>query len=462
MVFIFILRNEQDDINIDVVPHISMANKSSWSMPQDPTRDCDVPPDPLRTSTPPDSSDDSSESDNEQIPSNPTVLHDLPSASNSIMQPHHKEHFSTRSRIPLPHTPLENSLHNLVISGSQLPADGQVTEESIHNYEQIDEQLSSSGGHKKINFGLPDIENPQKKSLALTHTKSKTAAQKDNQDSLQGDKFSDESEGYVIEKIDFKHPVTSKMDKLSDESEGYVIEQIEFEHPVTSKIRSPYLKIFATSDGTVSDDDDDRSEYYEWCEVKQLQIAATTRSGAFVAHSGIHQISQLYDRDIMARQCMDTSHTVALTGERTYSDSTGPTTKIKQSNISELRRIDSTTSDYIRMHKANNPTIKGDSHVYMYDYVHHSCVQMCKHRRQCTGIPPRKSKHTECRPSIPINIKKHKSYANFEIIENHTIFLPPRGNHNRPTPKRHTNYKPPMPPRNIPRPGCYLSAPSAV
>ena len=249
-----------------------MANKSSWSIPQNSTKDYSVSPDFFRedSSIPIDNSDDSFETGIEQgekskTATNPEVVHglqdsfDLPSKSNSNVQPDHKEHFykSRRTRMPLPHTPLETSLHNLVIPGSstiQLLADSQVTEENIHDYEQIDEHLCSLDGHKKIDFGLLDIENPQKKSLALTHTKSKAAAQKDNQDSVQGDKLSVESEGYVIEKIDFE--------------------------PVTTKIQSSYLEILATSG-----DDDDKSEYYEWCEVKQLQnlsaippVAATTKS----------------------------------------------------------------------------------------------------------------------------------------------------------------------------------------
>ena len=277
MFIIFIFRNEQDDINIDIIPYISMANKSSWSMPQNSTEDCSVPPDSIRegSNIPIDNSDDSFENDIEQeenskMPINPKVVRnlqdsfDLLSEGNGTVQPDHKEHFckSRRTRIPLPRTPLETSLHNLEISDSstiQLPAYSQDTEENIDDYEQINEQLSSLGGHKKIDFALPGIEDPQKKSLALTITESKTAAQKDNQDGVQGD-------------------------KLSDESEGYVIEQIDFESPVTTKIQSSYLEILATSGGTVNDDDDDKSEYYEWYEVEQMQNlsaiapnAATTR-----------------------------------------------------------------------------------------------------------------------------------------------------------------------------------------
>ena len=469
-------RDEKDNINIDIIPHVSMGNRSSWNIPCNPIGDYDVPPDALRESTPTYNSDDSFDSDNElevknETPSNPKVLHDskdnfdLMSASNSAVQPDRKEHIykSKRSRMPLPNTPLQSSLHNSVISG---PANGHITDEDIHDYEEMDEQLSSLSQHKKVDFGLPAIESPQKKSLAYSHPRSKKATQKDTQDNVQEDQLSDESEGYVIEQINFKSPVTGKKNKSSDESEGYVIEQIDFKLPVlTDKMHSSYLKLFATSNGTVKDGDG-RSEYYEWCEVKQLQklspvapVATTTtscRSDAFVECSSIHEISQLHDRTIKASQCMES------TGERTYDDTRRSTTEIKQSNISTLQRVDSTISDYVHMYRATNPATKKDLDTFTYDYVHHLSVQTCKHRRQCTGLPPRNIKRTECQPSIYINMKEHKTYVNFEIIENHTISLPPRGNCGRPMPKQRTNHKPQMPPRTIPRPGCYLSAPSAV
>ena len=453
MMFIspFAYRNEKDNINIDIIPHVSMANRSSWNIPRNPIGDYDVPPDALRESTHTYNSDDSFDSDNElevknETSSNPVVLHDskhnfdLLPLSNSAVQPDRKEHIykSKRSRMPSPNTPLESSLHNSVTSG---PANGHITDEDIHDYEEMDEQLSSLGRHKKVDFGSAAIENPQKKSSAFSHPRSKKATQKDIRDNMLGDQLSDESEGYVIEQIDFKLPV------------------------LTDKMHSSYLKLFATSNGTVKDDDD-RSEYYEWCEVKQLQklspvapvATATTscRSDAFAECSSVHEISQLHDRTIKASQCM------ASTGERTYDDTRRSTTEIKQSNISTLQRVDSTISDYVHMYRASNPVTKKDSDTFTYDYVHHLSVQTCKHRRQYNGLPPRNIKRTECQPLIYINMKEHKTYVNFEIIENHTISLPPRGNCGRPMPKQRTNHKPQMPPRTIPRPGCYLSAPSAV
>ena len=455
-----------------------MANKSSWNMSQDPTEDYVVPPDSLREST---YSFTANSDDSSEMTSNPEFLHaskhsfkDMLPASDNAVHPGNEEHFNQpkKLRIPLPHTPLESSLHNLVISGpptTQPPADSQVTEEDIHDYEEMDEHLSTLEEfiRKKADFGLPKNENPL---LAFTHPKSKQATQKDTQDNVQGDQLSDESEGYVIEQINFKSPVTGKKDKSSDESEGYVIEQIDFELPVNGKGKSPFLKVTATSNE--ANYNARSSEYYEWCEVTQLQkpsptppVTTAIKLGAFVGNSSVHQISQLQDRGTKTHQSMDTNLTAALTGEKKYKEARNHVTETKKYDIQKLECIDSSTSNYVHLYKVNNPAMKGDSHVYTYDYVHHSFVQMCKHRKRCTGVPPRTVKRTGYQPSTYAgvnSIKEHKPYVNFEIIENHSIILPPRRNHRKPTPKRCANCKPPMPSRNIPRQGCYLSAPSAL
>ena len=452
-----------------------MANKSSWNMSQDPTENYVVPPDSLRESTyiSTANSGDSNEmtSNQEFLRASKHSFKDVLLASDNAVHPGNDEHFNKpkKLRIPLPHTPLESSLHNLVISGPatiQPPTDSQVTEEDIHDYEEMDEHSSTLKEciHKKANFGLPKIENPL---LAFTHPKSKQATQKDTQDNVQEDQLSDESEGYVIEQINFKSPVTGKMDKPLDESEGYVIEQIDFELPVNGKGKSPFLNVTATSNKAIYNARS--SEYYEWCEVTQLQkpapVATATRLGAFVGNSSVHQISQLHDRGTKAHQSMDTNHTAALTGGKKYKEARNHVTEIKKSGIPKLECIDSSTSNYVHLYKVNNPAMKGDSHIYTYDYVHHSFVQMCKRRKRCTGVPPRTVKRTGYQPSTcasVTSIKEHKPYVNFEIIENHNITLPPRKNHRKPTPKRRANCKPPMPSRNIPRQGCYLSAPSAL
>ena len=426
-----------------------MANKSSWSIPQNPTKDYDVPPDSLRESAyiPTDNSDEENdnglEEKSEMLLPNPKVLHDskhsfkdvLP-ASINVVHPDDEQHLykPRRSRMPLPHTPLERSLHNLVIpdsSTAQLPADGQCTDENIHDYEQTDGNLYSMEECKKTDLGLP---NP----------KSNRATWKDTQNYMQGD------------------------DQLSDETDGYVIEQIDFEPPLNGRKQSSYLKVTGADNESICDD---RSEYYDWCEVKQLQklspippVAAANRSGARV---GCSSIRQLYNRDVIPHHCMDISHTEALTRERTWNEARSLTTEIEQSNIADLRCADSTISNYVCMYKKSNPKLKRDSHMYTYDYVRQPFVQLCKHRRRCTGVPPRRVKRTECQTSIRVNekenpFKEQKTCGNFKITENHSISLPPRKNHNKPIPKRRSNYKPAMPARNIPRPGCYLSAPSAL
>ena len=527
--YILIFRAEQDDTNIDIIPHISMANKL-LSMSQDPSEDYDMPPDSLRGMSqdltedydvPPDSqkeniyiptddSDDSFESDDElkedgDVPSNQEVVHDSEdtlSANASIMRPESEEcnEMSRRSTMPLQRTSLKNILSRLEISDSSvvpqpansgsnsvqelqytfdtssvnsssdskgrfssrrltfpLPraplqssllasssaaADSQVTDEDIHDYEQMDEFSSSSDGYEKIDYGLPDIQNLQEDLLLFTHTTSYNATQKDTQEHVQ-------------------------CDEPSTESEGYVIDQIDFGHPVTEKMQSTHHEVTGASNATVKDND---QEYYEWCEVRLLRkplpvasAAATQKSDASVQYSSSHKTRNSYEKNTTASQSVHNGdNTVALTGENLYDDTKSPTTEIKKL---ELRHTNSTTSCYVRMYKVNDPSSKRDSDIYTYDYVDHSFVQMCKCRKRCTGVPPRNIKRIGYEPSIYINIdtiKEHETYANFRTIESHTIPLPPRENRRRPIPKRRANYKPPMPPRNIPRPGCFLSAPSAV
>ena len=404
-------------------------------MPQGPTKNFNVPPvsfrenmyvstDNLGASFKNDS--EHTERDELELPSNPTVIpHSL---SDSVVQTGHKEHFcqSRNSLKTIPHmrTTLESSLHGLAISGPstvQTPADSQDTEENIHEYELID-QHSPSLSRCKVDFGLPA--NSQKESLMLTHTESKKSTQKHIQ--VQGI-------------------------KPSDVAEGRVLKQRNLELPTTAKMESTYIEMFGTSRATVNDDSS------EYCEVRQshkLSLVATTRSGVFVGHSNVHRNGWLNDREAKAHRSMDTDHTVALTGERTCSEARP-----------ELLRIDSTTSKVLHSYIVNNPTKKGDSHIYAYDYLHHSFVQICKRRRRCTGVPPRGIRRIGYEPLIyeTINpIKGHKTYVNFRFTENNTISLPPRKNHKTPTAKQRTIHKSSMPPRNIPRPGCYLSAPSAV
>ena len=499
--YILIFRVKKDDTNIDIIPHISMANKS-WSMSQDPTEDYDVPPDSLRESTyiPTDDSFDSDDELNRDMPLNKEIVHaseDTLSTNDSIVPPENGEgsNMPRRFTMPPPHTVLENMLSSLEISdssavpqlanGSSNPArelehafdslsatssadsnklfrrsltlplpltplesslvasssadaDGQVTEEDTQDYEQMNELSSSSDGYEKIDYEPPDIQNPQEQPLPFTHTTRYNAVQKDTQDDVQG----------------------------NEETEGYIIEQIDFGHPVTDKMQSTQL----ASNAVVKDNDE--LEYYEWCEVKRLlkpvlvtsAAAATAKLNASVQFSSMHNINNSHDGNTMASQSMDDyDDTMTLTEKCTYDDTRSPTTAM--ADIPEMRQISSTTSNYVCMYRVNGPSLKRDSDIYAYDYVYHSYIQMCRRRKRNTGVPPRSIKRSGYQPPIYVNInttKEHETYVNFRTTERHTISLPPRRNHNKPTPTRRANCKPPMPPRNIPRPGCYLSAPSAV
>ena len=162
-----------------------------------------------------------------------------------------------------------------------------------------------------------------------------------------------------------------------------------------------------------------------------------------------HRTNQLlYDKELTPRQSMHIDATVALTGRNTCNDTRNLTLGIIKS---ELRCIDSTTKTYDHTYKLDSPTLKKDSDIYPYDYVHYSYVEMYKHRRRSTGVPPRTVKHIGYQPSISVNvnpIKEHETYVNFKFIEEHAISVPPRKNHAKPTPKWHTTYKPLIIPRN--------------
>ena len=139
----------------------------------------------------------------------------------------------------------------------------------------------------------------------------------------------------------------------------------------------------------------------------------------------------------------------------------------KQCKVSKPKHLDSDMSSYIFMHKATCSSSSNKSPLYTYDYVDHFYMQML--RRRCSGVPPRNVKRVGYKPSIDIStysnaIKSHNAtYVNCSNInrqlQHGTTLLPPR--------QLHTNDEKSdamliPPPRNIPRPGCYLSAPPAT
>ena len=412
--YFLIFRDETDDINLDIVPHISMVNRStSFSMLQnDPIEDYDEPPDFLREKTYilGDNSDDSFESDDEQ-----KERSEMPSITKAAPQ------------MLLSSTPLESSLNHLVVSDSSTVSVPRVTKKDCEQENEF-----SSSPHECRH---PDNENSQDESLAFTDNNN-IAMEKNIKDHVHEDELS------------------------SDDSERYVNERLR---PKVQE-NSPYLEIIATDGKAVYD----TSEYYEWCEVRKLvaaraPVTAATTKMKSAKHSSAYQMSESHDRNTKTAE-----DTVALTEQGTYDIVRSFTTDNvnKQTSIPELRSVDSTTSIYVCMHKAKNPALKRDSEeIYTYDYVCHSFIEMCRRRRRCTGVPPRRIKRIGYQPSISTNttaIKENETYVNFRIIEQPTISLPPRENHKKPIPKRRSIYKPPMPPRNIPRPRCYLSAPLAV
>lgn len=129
----------------------------------------------------------------------------------------------------------------------------------------------------------------------------------------------------------------------------------------------------------------------------------------------------------------------------------------------EVSKLDSVMSDYIYMHKATySPLMKG-SQAYTYDYIDELYIEMLRHKnhRTSTGVPPRNVKRTGHKPSVDIstcsNAKNTHNINHNNLIKQYgRTMLPPRQCHA--TDLERSNV---TPPRNIPRPGYYLSAPPA-
>ena len=132
--------------------------------------------------------------------------------------------------------------------------------------------------------------------------------------------------------------------------------------------------------------------------------------------------------------------------------------------MSELKCFNPDIGNYILMHKVDSPTSTRPLQTYAYDYVYHSHIKMCRRKLRQSGVPPRRVKREGHTPSVSVNsntIENYVSYVNVARLHD-TTFLPPRGNDVTVFPKEQSDFHPVMPPRNISRNGCHLSAPSAI
>ena len=114
--YFLIFRDETDDINLDIIPHINMINKSTrFNMLQsDPSEDYDEPPDVMRRDTymSGDHSDDSFENDDEQ--QEKSEMSSISKAAPEML---------------LSSTPLESSSNHSLVSESSavsVPSDSEV------------------------------------------------------------------------------------------------------------------------------------------------------------------------------------------------------------------------------------------------------------------------------------------------------------------------------------------------
>ena len=157
------------------------------------------------------------------------------------------------------------------------------------------------------------------------------------------------------------------------------------------------------------------------------------------------------------RATVDNEPTTCMQKQQQTSSIICSTSK-KLSNASEylkLKCLDPDLGSYIFMHKAGT-----DSQAYAYDYIYHSYIKTYRCKLHQSGVPPRKVKREGYTPIV--TAMAHVSYINIESLKLQTTpLLPPRNNNSKPH-EQQSNLKLVMPPRNISRPGCYLSAPSAV
>jgi len=140
------------------------------------------------------------------------------------------------------------------------------------------------------------------------------------------------------------------------------------------------------------------------------------------------------------------------------------------------------TSVYVKMYKVkplawdDDQTSDSQAEVYSYDYTYHRNLRLRKYGKECDGVPPRNIRRYGYTESADyVNADTQCDYVNFKALENTPIASPPRGSSTsksgaiseketamKPIPKRRTNVRPALPPRNIPRERYYLSGPIAV
>ena len=134
----------------------------------------------------------------------------------------------------------------------------------------------------------------------------------------------------------------------------------------------------------------------------------------------------------------------------------------------ELQSLDADLGNYVIMHKIKDRKLKKPS--YAYDYVYYPYIEMFRRKLRQSGVPPRRVKREGYTALASVNTnteEKHVIYVNIKRSQDTTLFLPPRGNDALGIPtvspeEQHSHLEAVVPPRNLPRNGCYLSAPSAI
>ena len=220
-----------------------------------------------------------------------------------------------------------------------------------------------------------------------------------------------------------------------DEDEGYVISNQEFFKGLgqMQQTSTDYLTIISTDTGLSSLCLNHTEEQH----CKQQGVQSDMKGKVDIDSP---QVENIYDRII--------SEYVVYAG---------------QSTVSEQYKSSKPDSFMRRMSARNG------SQIHTYDYIDRLYLKRLRLKKHCSGVPPRKVKREGYKPLVGIsacsNATKthHATYVNCSNIQRRqygTTLLPPRQGHTDSMDK--TDLTPKAPPRSIPRPGHYLSSPSAV
>lgn len=323
-----------------------------------------------------------------------------------------------RSLMPLPPTPLDvvvaNDIQTLASAKGGDTSEDKMKEGSTDDM-PIEECTSSSDENKRIDFGLHE-KSPSELPLSTTNSMAATV------------------DGVTTVNSNGENRVTTNKELRHNEQ----LENVQNNAPVT------------VSSSTLTT-----------IEIVPVSTTVSNNKGAAI--------------DNATTICSDEDYVISdyefysMQKQRQKSLITGKVSTNDVSEYLELKCLNPALGNYVIMHRVDHPSLKTDSQAYAYDYIYHSYVEMCKCKLRQSGVPPRKVKRVGYTPSVSIDTdveNRHATYVNIKELHGATLLPPPRAHHAsdvdipKSLPEQQSDFK--VPPRNISRPKCYLSAPPAI